>query len=71
MVFGNFHPATTFRDFGARKSFGYLGLCTARDLFISGVYDQLFGPMGYPTCAPRHQVEGKKQVVDSTQFAYT
>ena len=38
--------------FGVRKSFGYLGLCTARDLFISVVYDWFFGDLGYSVWPP-------------------
>ena len=71
LVFSYFRPAETFQVFGARESFGYLGLSTARDLFISGGFDIYLRVWGTSTRALRYRVEGKKRVVDITQTDHT
>ena len=62
MVLAKFHPALTFWGFGARESFGYLGLCTARDLFISGEFSRARWPWGTPSVSQMHQVDGTNRV---------
>ena len=62
MVLGNFHSAQTSRVFGAGKYFWYLGLSTARDLFISGEFSPLPVTLGYPLGVPKAPSKAKNRI---------
>ena len=55
-----FEMATTLRVLGVRKSFWYLGLCTARDLLISGEFSGTWQLRRYPFSLRSHPAKSLK-----------
>ena len=54
VIFWNFQKSISLSLFGVEQSFWYLGLCTARDLFISGVFRSVGGLFRYPMVRHRY-----------------